>query len=370
MTEAPPKPIGVGIIGATGFIATAYRAEIREAAAGRAVAFAARRQELLDAAAREDGAVLATTDWRAVIEHPEVDLIIVATPDVGHREAALACAEAGKHVVCEKPIGFDAGEAKEIWSAYRNRPGLAHFVPFWTRYMAMFARARELVRDGAVGEVRSVVYRWFNPRPAETLFTWRDDPALSAGGTIADLGSHAYDMIRWVLAEDAVRVVAHSATISPPRHDIGAVNLTEALAYSGSRGGAASVRRKVGTADYASVSWETASGTTGHLLVSHAPHMRRDLAPDLEFHGTEASLGVHRGTGNLVLVRTGEDASIVETHPEEFENRFERFVFPAVQSVREGRPSGHPDLEDGYHVQRFTDAAAKAAAGGCWVEME
>ena len=236
--------------------------------------------------------------------------------------------------------------------------------------MAMFARARELVRDGAVGEVRSVVYRWFNPRPAETLFTWRDDPALSAGGTIADLGSHAYDMIRWVLAEDAVRVVAHSATISPPRHDIGAVNLTEALAYSGSRGGVASVRRKAGTADYASVAWETASGTTGHLLVSHAPHMRRDLAPDLEFHGTEASLGVHRGTGNLVLVRTGGDPAIVETHPEEFENRFERFVFPAVQSVREGRPSGHPDLEDGYHVQRFTDAAARAAAGGRWVEVE
>ena len=370
MTDAHPPCIGVGILGATGYIGRAYRSEIRESAAGRIVALSGRRQDLLEAAAREDGAELATPDWRTVIEHPGVDLVIVATPDAQHLEGALACAEAGKHVFCEKPVGFDAGEAREIWIAFRDRSGIAHFVPFWTRYLAMFARARELVHDGAIGEARSVIYRWLNPRPADMLFTWRDDPAVSAGGTIGDVGSHAYDMIRWILSEDAVRVLAHSTTIAPDRQDAGAVNLSEALAWSGSRGNTIRDLRKAGTADYASIAFEMRSGCTGALLVSHAPHMRRNLAPELEIHGTEASLSVHRGNGNLTMVRTGGDSEVVATHPEVFGNRFERFVFPAVNAVRSGQPGNHPDLEDGYHVQRFTDAAARAAECGRWINIE
>ena len=370
MTMADREALGVGIIGATGNIGSAYRAEIREARAGRAVALAARRQDLLDAAALEDGAELATADWRAVVQHPDVDLVMVATPDLHHREAALACAEAGKHLFCEKPVGFNAEEALEIRDAYRGRGGLAHFVPFWTRYLAMFARARTLVRDGAVGSVRSVIYRWINPRPLEILFTWRDDPAVSAGGAIADLGSHAYDTIRWILGENAVRVLTHAATISPARPDVGEVNFAEALAWADSHEGASAKRRKPGTSDYASIAWEAASGTMVHLLVSQAPYIRRNLAPDLEVHGTEASLGVARGTGNLVLARAGEEPEVIETHPEVFENRFERFVFPAIEAVRSGEASDHPDLADGYHVQCFTDAAALAGVRGGWTDVK
>ena len=370
MTEAIREPIGVGILGATGYIGTAYRAEIRESAAGRILALSARRKNLLGGAAREDGAEFASTDWRAVIEHPGVDLVIVATPDAQHLEGALACAKAGKHVFCEKPVGFDAGEAWKIWNAFRNLSGVAHFVPFWSRYLKMFARARELFHDGAIGEARSVIYRWFNPRPADILFTWRDDPAVSAGGTIADVGSHAYDMMRWILDEDAVRVLAHSATISPDRHDAGPVNLSEALAWSGPRSDKTKDRRKAGTADYAAIAFEMEGGCTGTLLVSHAHHMRKNLAPELEIHGTAASLSVHRGTGNVTLVRTGGEPEVIATDPEVFGNRFERFVFPAVTAVRSGQPSDHPDLEDGYHAQRFTDAAARAAACGHWIEIE
>ena len=202
------------------------------------------------------------------------------------------------------------------------------------------------------------------------LYTWRDDPEVSAGGSIADVGSHAYDLIRWILAENAVRVLAHAATISPARYDAGPVNLSEALAGPGLSEGAAATRRKGRTSDYASISWTMESGIIGNLLISHAPHLRRGLSPDLEFHGTKATLGVHRDTGNLILLRNDGKPEIVETHPEEFGNRFERFVFPAVNAVRAGQASDHPDLEDGYHVQRFTDAATRAAAIGGWVEIE
>ena len=125
-----PDPIfRVGVLGATGFIGSPYRAEIRECEEAQVVAICARREDLLAQAAEEDGAELTTTDWRRVVEHPGVNFVIVATPDALHHEAVLACAAGGKHLLCEKPVGMNAMEAGEMWKLYRDAsPALAHFV--------------------------------------------------------------------------------------------------------------------------------------------------------------------------------------------------------------------------------------------------
>ena len=147
---------GVGVIGATGFIGTPYRAEIRECSeTARIVALCARRRDRLDAAAVEDGCEFVTADWREVVEHPDVNLVLVLTPDALHLEPVLAAAAAGKHVFCEKPVGANVEEAYAMWSAVRGA-GVAHYVPFWTRYAPSFIRARELVADGVLGEIRGV----------------------------------------------------------------------------------------------------------------------------------------------------------------------------------------------------------------------
>ena len=113
----------VGVIGATGFIGTPYRQEIREAPDhARLTCLCARRRDLLDAAGAADGVTSLTDDWREVVGHPQVDVVLVATPDALHHEAVMACAAARKHVICEKPIGVNAREAWEIWSAYRDTP--------------------------------------------------------------------------------------------------------------------------------------------------------------------------------------------------------------------------------------------------------
>ncbi|MED5418532.1 MAG: Gfo/Idh/MocA family oxidoreductase, partial [Verrucomicrobiota bacterium] len=146
----------VGVLGATGFIGAPYRAEIRECDEADIVAVCARRKDLLAKAAEEDGAQLATPDWRKVVEHPEVNFVIVGTPDALHHEAVLACAEQGKHLLCEKPVGMNAAEAEEMWGLYRDaRPALAHFVPFWTRMVRVFEIAREMVTAGELGEIVS-----------------------------------------------------------------------------------------------------------------------------------------------------------------------------------------------------------------------
>jgi predicted dehydrogenase len=211
---------GVGVIGATGYIGTPYRQEIRESSGNiKIIALCARRRDLLEAAAKEDGAQLVTDNWREVVEHPDVNLVIVATPDALHHEAVMACAAAGKHLLCEKPIGVNVQEAHEMWAAYRDA-GLAHYVPFWSRYVPSFMRAREIVQDGTLGDICSVIYRWHNARPETMPFTWRDDAELSSAGSIADVGSHAYDSMRWMLGQEAVRVLAHADVISPAKPDL------------------------------------------------------------------------------------------------------------------------------------------------------
>lgn len=364
--------IKVGVLGATGYIGTPYRAEIRESTGAKIVALCGRRRSLLEEAGRLDGATVVTDEWMRIVACPEVDLVIVATPDALHHEAVLACAENGKHVLCEKPVGTNAIEAKRMWDAYKEAQTLAHFVPFWTRYADIFVRAREVVSRGLLGDVKAAIYRWYNPRPAGMPLTWRDDPNLSSAGTLADVGSHAYDTVRWILGSDAKRVLTHAETITPGKAYLGEINLTEALDLGKQRSTVADEKRKGGTPDYASVSCEFDNGAVGVFLLSHATYLRKGLAPELELHGTDGSLGIDRFGGDLTLVRPDGSRQLIASIPDRgFGNRFSKVVFPAIRAFpNEDNDLEYPDLEDGWRVQVFTDAAALSGREGRWVELE
>jgi predicted dehydrogenase len=361
---------GIGVIGATGFIGTPYRAEIRACPDAAIVALCARRRGLLEAAAREDGAPFITDDWHKVVDHPDVNCVVVASPDALHYEMVMACAAAGKHVVCEKPVGMNAGEALAMWTAFRDRR-LGHFVPFWTRYVPVFVRTRQVVREGLLGEIKAVVYRWHNPRPPAMPFTWRDDAELSAGGSVADVGSHAYDTLRWLLGQEAVRVLAHASVLTPPKPDLGAVNLGEALRWGEECMPADSPRTRQGTAfDFAAITFVMENGAAGSMLLSHATYLRKGLSPELELHGSEASLALDRLAGTLTLARPGKTPELLVAVPDPgFGNRFASHVFPAFHSQMAGQSSEHPGLDDGWRVQLFTDAAALSARRGTWAAL-
>src|SRR5437870_1575590 len=93
--------------------------------------------------------------------------------------------------------------------------------------VALCARRRDLL-DAAARDVRAVVCRWHTPRPLSMPFTWRDDATLSAAGSVADIGSHTYDTLRWLLGVEATRVLAHATVLTPAKPDRGAMNLDEA----------------------------------------------------------------------------------------------------------------------------------------------
>ena len=361
----------VGIIGATGYIGAPYRNEIRDAPDDATiVALCARRREPLESAGREDNAKLVTDNWREVVEHPDVNFVIVATPDALHYEAVLECAKQRKHVFCEKPVGMNVAQAHAMWMECREA-GVGHYVPFWTRYVPVMIRARQIVRAGQLGEIKAVIYRWQNPRPEAMPFTWRDDASLSAGGSIADVGSHAYDAMRWILGQEAVRVLAHADVLTPAKPDLGAINLDEALQWGQTHQPNDSSQLRQGTAfDYADIAFQFESGTVGSLVLSHASCLRKGLAPELELHGSEASLAIDRSANTLTIARGSEPPVLLETIEDPgFGNRFSKHVFPAVRARLQGDGTEHPGLDDGWRVQLFTDAAAISAERGTWIEL-
>ena len=366
---------GIGVIGATGFIGTPYRHEIRDSQGGhKIVALCARRLDRLQEAAAEDGAQVVSSEWQEVVNHPDVNLVLVLTPDALHYEPAMACAELGKHLLCEKPVGINQQQAADICEAYRDS-GLGHFVPYWTRYFPVFERAKQLVDSGELGTIRTVVYRWHNPRPLAMPFTWRDDAQLSAAGSLADVGSHAYDTLRWILGAEAQRVWAKSDAVMPPKPDLGPIDLGEAITWGDVRDAssqeAAEPRQALSTPDHVQLSMEFPGQMLVTMVLSHASYVRKGFAPELELHGTKASLSVNRITSELWIANSPDPAPRLETIADNsLGNRFADYVFPSIQRQIAGQESDHPDLEDGWQVQRWVEAAQRSAETGGWVELD
>ncbi|MBM4074290.1 MAG: hypothetical protein FJ267_01440, partial [Planctomycetes bacterium] len=237
-----------------------------------------------------------------------------------------------------------------------------------------------VVQTGVLGDIKLIVYRWHNPRPFNIPFTWRDDASVSSAGSVADVGSHAYDTLRWMAGVEATRVLAHADVITPAKPDLGDINLAEAISWGqshspssnqDSNSSGSTAKRRKGTAyDYAAISWELRSGADAVLMVSHSPFVRKGLAPEIELHGTNASLAVDRLRSTVSLFRPGDDKGEPEVVPDPGPvNRFSNYVFPGLRDRIEGKKTDHPGMDDGLAAQLFTDAAAKSAQIGTWVEV-
>jgi predicted dehydrogenase len=158
------------------------------------------------------------------------------------------------------------------------------------------------------------------------------------------------------------------------RFDIGEVNLTEAL-EQGEKGFSGRESRRGGTPDYASLAWEFEGGAIGAFVLSHAPYLRRGLVPELELHGSEASIAVDRFHGRVTRSLPDNTVEVIEeAAPGGFDigNRFRQWVIPALREVMSGRGQEEvdvPSLVDGWRVQLFTDAVLESSRRGAWVNL-
>ena len=197
-----------GVVG-TGKIAGSFARDTGFLPDAEIVAVGSRSQESADRFGDEYGVRRRHATYQALVEDPEVDAVYVATPHPLHAENALAAIAAGKHVLVEKPFAMDADQASSVVTAARAA-GVFCMEAMWTRFLPHTVRIRELLADGAVGDVRTVsadLGMSFSPDPRNRLYA----PELG-GGALLDLGIYPVSWVFMVLGTpSSVTAVADAA---------------------------------------------------------------------------------------------------------------------------------------------------------------
>ncbi|WP_031085903.1 Gfo/Idh/MocA family protein, partial [Streptomyces sp. NRRL WC-3549] len=210
------KTVRWGVL-ATGGIAATFTGDLlaMEDPASEVVAVASRAEASARAFAERFGIERAYGSWAELVADADVDVVYVATPHSAHRQAAGLALEAGKHVLCEKAFTLNAREARELVDLARER-GLFLMEAMWTYCNPLIRRMTELVRDGAIGEIRTVQADFGfagDLGPGHRL----RDPALG-GGALLDLGVYPVSFAQLLLGEPD-RVQA-DALLSPEGVDL------------------------------------------------------------------------------------------------------------------------------------------------------
>jgi len=202
--------VGFGFLG-SGNMATVYAdALATQVTGGRFVAVAG-GSRAADLAARYGAQ--AEPSVEALLARPDVDVVVIATPHSTHLDLALATAAAGKHIYLEKPMALDSAECDRIIEACRTA-GVALTVAKQTRHGDPEMLAKQLIDDGAIGDIRYV--RPMSPTIGAGLAPgnhWSSDP--KEGKAFLDWGCHCCDAIRWLTSSEAVRVSAEMTAFSP-----------------------------------------------------------------------------------------------------------------------------------------------------------
>jgi predicted dehydrogenase len=212
-------PIGVGMLGYA-FMGKAHSNAYKTLAymtwppplLPRLVAIAGRNEEAVAEAARRYGFAGHVTDWRALVTDERVGLFDNAGPNNLHAEPTIAAAEAGKHVICEKPLGRDAAEAYETWQRVANA-GVKHMCAFNYRFVPAVRLAREIIASGAIGELQHFRGAYLQEWGTAQGDIWRFDRSLAGSGALGDLAAHVIDLSRYLVGEiSAVSALTHTFT--------------------------------------------------------------------------------------------------------------------------------------------------------------
>jgi predicted dehydrogenase len=352
--------IGVGIIGA-GFARTTQIPGFRACKGARVVAIASQHRENAERVAREFEIAHVADDWREVIKREDVDLVSIVTPPVTHMEMTLAALDAGKAVLCEKPMAMSAEEAERM-RARADKLGLLALIDHELRFLPGRLKARAMLRDREIGNIHhaKLSFRADSRISADRKWDWWSD-VESGGGVLGAVGSHAIDGFRWMLGTEVSEVFCSLATHVAERAD--------------SRTGA---MRRVTTDDEANLilrleDSELTKGATATVSLSVVEQGRAENR--LEVFGSEGGLRIEE-SGELWHAQTGaDDWTRVETERGPlaegmrdggWSRGFTIFSRAIVNALLEGRNAveGAATFTDGYRTQLVLDAARRSNESG------
>jgi predicted dehydrogenase len=317
----------------------------------RLVSIAGRDEAAVSEAAHRYGFERHVTDWHALVDDPEVQLLDNGGPNNLHAEPTIAAAEAGKHVFCEKPLGRTADESLEMWRRVAAT-GVQHMAAFNYRFVPAVRLARQLLEAGELGDVLHFRGRYLQEWGTTTADAWRFHKDEAGSGALGDLGAHVIDLARYLVGEIA-SVSASTRTFMEGREvddafvavveiDGGAVGTIEASRFAAGRKNA--------------LSWEI-NGTKGSLAF--------DLERLNELQHSEG------GKGFRTILVTEADHPFWEWwwpqgHIIGWEHTFVHEIHHLLTAiVGNGTVAPHgATFEDGYRAAEACDAILRSAASG------
>ncbi len=311
------------------------------------------------------------TDYESMLVQEPLDIVVIATPNHLHHSMTLAALDADKHVLCDKPLGMNTVQAREMVERAEQR-GRKHFVPFTWRFLPAAAYMKEIIASGFVGQPYHINVRYFNRAWGDPHgpMRWQYDREQAGSGALGNLGSHVIHLIHWWFG-DISRVSAVLKTA-----------VKERLYPDGS--GQAPIQ----VDDICEFLAELADGTPVVCDVSSVTWVPRTTF-DVVVWGSEGGIILQddwgekdASTGRILATRKGDVVPTLVPIPSRltgefldmpdyytpFRACFSRMAAEFVKAIREDHPAT-PNFQDGLRVQEVMDAVLKSHAEQKWVSV-
>ena len=381
------ESIRVGIVG-TGFIGPVHLEALRRNNVN-VVGLAEATSELAAEKAAALGIGKAYESYEAMLEDATIDVIHLATPNYLHYPHAKAALEAGKHVVCEKPLAMNSQESADLVRISKEA-GLVNVINFNIRFYPMAQQARSMVQNGEIGDIfilqGSYLQDWLL---LPTDWNWRLEPDL--GGTlraVGDIGSHWLDLMSFITGLKVKEVFADFKTFHPVRKK----PLKPLETFTGKLLTPEDYEDKpIKTEDYASILLHYENGVRGILTVSQVSSGRKNRI-FFEINGSQSSLVWNgerpnelwignRSQPNQLLMKDPSllslDAQATASYPgghnEGFPDTFKQLYNKVYNYILAGDFTAKPDFPtfaDGHYEQVLSEAIERSARKDQWIEVE
>jgi predicted dehydrogenase len=377
--------IRTAVIG-TGFMGRVHLEALRRVENVDVVEIAGSSLDKAQAAAKGYAVLNATGDYQDILADPSIDAVHIATPNVSHFPIAKAAFEAGKHVLCEKPLAMSVAEARmltQLQAAKGLRGGLCHNL----RYYPMVQQIRRMREAGELGDILVVQGTYSQDWMLyETDWNWRVDPAVSGESrAMADIGSHFFDMAEYLTGLKVTAVCSDLQIFWPTRKQ----PKSAGESFSGKLGTVSeTVNARVVTEDFGATLFRMGARARGTMTASQVSAGRKNGLV-MEIYGTKAGLTWrqeapeelwigHRDTPNQTLLK---DPSLMrekarawadypgghaEGYPDTFKQLFRRFYAsisdPAVTP-------DYPQMADGLRQMNILAAELESNRRHAWVDV-
>ena len=361
------NPIRIAIIGAGAVSDYHHVPGIRIDPRAELVAACDMSEALLEQRKSDWGIDKVTTDFNQICSDPEIDAVIIATPNFTHHEQAIAAAKGGKHIMCEKPLALNAQQVREMRDA-AVKAGVVHMTAFTYRFAPSMRYIRHLVQSGAIGQPRHFRSQRFLDWP-ETSWGWRQYKETAGAGDLFDMTIHRIDFAMDLMGKidrlcgGVAQFCPRDVTIDGQQCPPSDVDDWSALIGVFENGG-------VGV-------WEGTTVAKGYDFNGFG----HELA---EINGSEATVRYRLHEPNKIwLGRTGEDVSPVDV-PQEFLKpadsprdpaegkpadvfRYD-LVWEFCSAITEGRDA-MPSFDHGLNAQIIADAVLESNENASWVDV-